>query len=144
LEDLFDIKAGNFELTVAESKSFEESPTWAKTVKTSTIFSRSNSVNKQQLLRVVGREHPELALSCNAVRCKICVINGKYCRKKFTPRQIHERAIGKIHGSIPIARHQTMHVLQFPMVDCTGDQCSGMNEPPGGLHLRACIANQEE
>jgi hypothetical protein len=95
-------------------------------------------------LRVIGREHPELALSFNAVRCKVCMINGKNYRKKFTLRQIHERAIGKIHGSIPIARHQTVHVLQFRMFDCTEDQCSGTDEPPGGLHLRARIANQVE
>jgi hypothetical protein len=37
-----------------------------------------------------------------------------------------------------------MHVLQFRMFDCTEDQCSGTNEPPGGLHLRARIANQVE
>src|SRR5467141_3623875 len=93
-------------------------------------------------LRVIGREHPELALSFNAVRCKVCMINGKNYRKKFTLRQIHERAIGKIHGSIPIARHQTVHVLQFRMFDCTDDQCSGTDEPPGGLHIRARIANE--
>jgi hypothetical protein len=91
---------------------------------------------------VIGREYPELALSFNAVGRKICVINGKNYRKKFTPRQIHERAIGKIHGSIPITRHQTMHVLQFRMFDCTEDQCSRTYEPPGGLRLRARIANQ--
>jgi hypothetical protein len=95
-------------------------------------------------LRVIGREHPELALSFNAVRCKVCMINGKNYRKKFTLRQIHERAIGKIHGSIPIARHQTVHMLQFRMLDCTEDQCSGIDEPPGGLHLQARIANQVE
>ena len=95
-------------------------------------------------ITVIGREHPELALSFNAVRCKVCMINGKNYRKKFTLRQIHERAIGKIHGSIPIAQHQTVHVLQFRMFDCTEDQCSGTDEPPGGLHLRARIANQVE
>lgn len=28
-------------------------------------------------LRVIGREHPELTLSFNTVRCEVCVINGK-------------------------------------------------------------------
>jgi hypothetical protein len=42
---------------------------------------------------VIGREHPELALSFNAVRCKLCMVNGKNYGKKFTLRQIHERAI---------------------------------------------------
>jgi hypothetical protein len=95
-------------------------------------------------LRLIGREYPELALSFNAVRCEVCMINGKNCGKKFTLRQIHEGAIGKIHGSIPIAGHQTVHVPQFRIFDCTEDQCSGTDEPPGGLHLRARIANEVE
>ena len=95
-------------------------------------------------LQVIGREHPELALSFNAVRCEVRMINGKNYGKKFTFRQIHERAIGKIHGSIPIAGHQTVHILQFRIFDCTEHHCSRTDEPPGGLHLRACIANEVE
>src|SRR2546427_9099200 len=95
-------------------------------------------------LRVIGREHPELALSFNAVRCEVRMINGKNYGKKYTFRQIHERAICKIHGSIPITRHQTVHVLQFRIFDYTEDQCSGTDEPPGGLHLSARIANEVE
>lgn len=42
------------------------------------LFSRRNSVNGgSQLLRVISREYPELALSFNAVCCKICMINGR-------------------------------------------------------------------
>ena len=95
-------------------------------------------------LRVIGREYPELTLSFNAVRCEVCMINGKNYGKKFTLRQIHKRAIGKIHGSIPVARHQTVHLLQLRIFDCTEDQCSGTDEPPGGLHLRARIADEME
>src|SRR4029434_1467383 len=95
-------------------------------------------------LRVIGREHPELTLSFNAVRCEVCMINGKNYGKKLTLRQIHQSAVGKIHGSIPIARHQPAYMLQFRIFDCTEDQCSGTDEPPGGLHLRARIANEVE
>src|SRR4030095_16311806 len=102
------------------------------------------SVGLRFRLRVIGREHPELTLSFNAVRCEVCMINGKNYGKKFTLRQIHQSAIGKIHGSIPIARHQTAYMLQFRIFDCTEDQCSGTDEPPGGLHLRARIANEVE
>jgi hypothetical protein len=95
-------------------------------------------------LQVIAREYTQLALSFNAVRCEVGTINRKNYGKAFSLSQIHERAIGKIHGSIPIARHQTVHVLQFRIFDCTEDQCSGTDEPPGGLHLRARIANEVE
>ena len=95
-------------------------------------------------LRLLDRKYPELALAFNAVRCEVCMINGKNYGNKFTLRQIHQRAIGKIHGSIPITRHQTVHVLQFRIFDGSEDQCSGTDEPPGGLHLRADIANEVE
>lgn len=37
--------------------------------------------------------------------------------------------------SIPIAGHQTVHMLQFRIFEGTEHHCSRMDEPPAGLHL---------
>ena len=115
------------------------------TGKSETLNLEGNRTARERFrLWVTGREYPELTLPFNAVRCEVCMINSKNYGKKFTLRKIHQRAIGKIHGAIPIARHQTVHMLQFRIFDCTEDQCSGTDEPPGGLHLRARFANEVE
>src|SRR5262245_49959301 len=93
---------------------------------------------------VIGREYPELTLPFNAVRCEVCVINGKNYGKKFTLRQIHQRAIGKIHGSVRIARHETVDNLQSRICECTEHQCSRADEAPCGRPRRARIDNQVE
>ena len=95
-------------------------------------------------LRLLDRKYPELALAFNAVSCEICVIHGKNRGKGLSLRQIYECGIGKIHGSIPIARHQAVHALQFCIFDCTEDQRSGEDELRGGFHLRVRIANKME
>src|SRR6266851_6865669 len=95
-------------------------------------------------LRLLDRKYPELALAFNAVRCEVCVINGKNCGKGLSLRQIYECGIGKIHGSIPIAIHQAVHALQFCIFDCTEEHRPGTDELPCGLHLRARIANEME
>jgi hypothetical protein len=37
-------------------------------------------------LRLLDRKYPELALAFNAVRCEVCVINGKNCGKGLSQR----------------------------------------------------------
>jgi len=82
------------------------------TGKSETLNLEGNRTARERFrLWVTGREYPELTLPFNAVRCEVCMINGKNYGKKFTLRKVHQGAIGKIHGAIPIARHQTVHML---------------------------------
>src|ERR1017187_5163389 len=64
--------------------------------------------NSSAQLRSFPRKHPELTLPFDAISCEVLVIDRKNDGKRFALRQIHECGVGKIHGAVPIARHQPM------------------------------------
>jgi len=45
------------------------------------------------------------------------MIHGEDGGQTLTLRQIHESSIREIHGAIRIARHQRLHLREFPILD---------------------------
>jgi len=96
------------------------------------------------LARTVKRQDFELAFAFDAVCGEVGVVDGQDGGDGLAFREVDKSGIGKVHWTVPVARHQRVDLGQLFVVDFSQNERSRADEFPGGFHFGLCLANEME
>jgi len=60
---------------------------------------------------------PKAFPAINTVRVEIIVIHCEHCIQTLTSRQMNERGVGKVHGSVRVTFHQRLEFRKVEIID---------------------------
>lgn len=96
------------------------------------------------LLRPACGEDAEAAAAVDAVGFEVGAVHGEHRGKGLAFGEIDESRVGKIHGPVPIARHQRVDGGQLAVRYDREFQGTRADELPGAFPLVALVSDQVE
>ena len=84
---------------------------------------------------------PESSAAVDSIRLEVPDIYGKDGGQRLPFGEVHQRRVRKIHGAIPMPRHQRMDLREFAVLHRKQQHGAGAQEFPRGFHFPAAVAH---
>src|SRR4051812_6041494 len=111
----------------------------ASSKKSSSDYQRSGSIKSGRTHRRLSlralRNYPKPPLPFDPVGLEIVVIDGEDRGERLPPREVDQRGVGEVHGTVLITVHQSFDVGKVVVRDRQDGHCAGLQEGPGSGHV---------